>query len=101
MPPYTTNLEYLRDEFHRLDLLLQTAILQFKGVVFLASRVSWQPRYCQHYQFIQMELPLPDEPSRLLLWQTYLNHHISPEVNLNYLASVLKFSGGQIQQAIA
>lgn len=30
MPPYTTNLEHLLDEFHRLDWLLERAIQQFR-----------------------------------------------------------------------
>ncbi|MBD2207034.1 ATP-binding protein [Calothrix sp. FACHB-1219] len=82
--------------------LIEQQIEQFQGLVFLATHVLWQPNHAQHYQFIQIKLPLPDESSRLLLWQTSLNqsHTIHPQVNLSYLASAFRFSGGQIQRAI-
>lgn len=31
MSPYTTNLEHLRDEFRRLDWMLERAIQQFRS----------------------------------------------------------------------
>lgn len=82
--------------------LIEYQIEQFSGLVFLATHVSWQPTRTQNYQFIHIELPLPNESSRLLLWQTLLNQNniVNPEINLSYLASAFRFSGGQIQKVI-
>ncbi len=97
--------ELLADEpkFQIAVQLVEREIAQFPGLVFLGSRASWQPKDGWRYRFILIELPLPDERSRLLLWQTHLNGSaiISPDVNLDYLASAFRFSGGQIQRAIA
>ncbi len=96
--------ELLKEEpkYRNAIKLVEHQIEQFRGLVFLATHITWQPSHAQHYQFIHIELPLPDESSRLLLWQNSLNHshNIDPEVNLNYLASAFRFSGGQIQKAI-
>ena len=96
--------ELLKEEpkYQNAIQLIEHQIEQFPGLVFLATHVPWQPSHTQRYQFIPIELPLPDESSRLLLWQQSLNHNhtIHPEVNLSYLASAFRFSGGQIQKAI-
>ncbi len=83
--------------------LVEREIAQFPGLIFLGSHASWQPKDGWRYPFIPIELPLPDERSRRLLWQTHLNgsQTIGSDVNLDYLASAFRFSGGQIQRAIA
>ncbi|MEH2048254.1 AAA family ATPase [Nostoc sp.] len=81
---------------------IEYEIEQFKGLIFAASQTSWQPTTSRSYQFIQIELPLPDERSRQHLWQRLLSpKSIDPDLNLDYLASAFRFTAGQIQQAIA
>jgi ATPase family associated with various cellular activities (AAA) len=89
---------------HQLTMrLVEQEIEQFKGLIFLGTRSPWQPGYPCRYQFIQIDLPLPDERSRQTLWETYLgdDRTVSTNVDLDYLASAFRFSGGQIQRAIA
>jgi ATPase family associated with various cellular activities (AAA) len=96
--------ELLREEpkYKNAIQLIEQQIQQFSGLVFLATHVSWQPSHTHNYKFIQIELPLPNESSRLLLWRNFLNQNkiINPEINFSYLASAFRFSGGQIQAAI-
>lgn len=81
---------------------LEYEIEQYKGLIFAASQTSWQPTASHPYQFIQIELPLPDERSRQHLWQRLLSpKSTDPDLNLDYLASAFRFTPGQIQQAIA
>lgn len=80
---------------------IEYEIEQFKGLIFAASQTSWQPTASRPYQFIQIELPLPDERSRQHLWQRLLSpKSTDPNLNLDYLASAFRFTPGQIQQAI-
>lgn len=80
---------------------VESEIEQFKGLVFAASQTPWQPA-SYRYQFIQIELPLPNERSRQQLWQRLLSQKATDsDLNLDYLASAFRLTPGQIQQAIA
>ena len=80
---------------------VESEIEQFKGLVFVASQTPWQPA-SYRYQFVQIELPLPDERSRQHLWQRLLSQKATDsDLNLDYLASAFRLTPGQIQQAIA
>lgn len=83
--------------------LIEQAIAQFQRLVFAGSESSWQPKPDAAYCFVQLELPLPDARMRQKLWQIHLqqNRQVSSDINLSYLASAFRFSGEQIQQAIA
>ena len=82
---------------------IEQAIAQLHGLVFAGSETSWQPSTDSTYRFVQLELPLPDAPIRQTLWQNYLQprHLMGSDLQLDYLASAFRFSGGQIQEAIA
>ena len=96
--------ELLADEqkYRSAIRFIEQAIAQFPGLVFAGSESSWYPDADTVYRFVQIELPLPDARMRQTLWQTYLSQsqQVSPEIQLDYLASAFRFSGGQIQQAI-
>jgi hypothetical protein len=81
----------------------ERAISQFPGLVLAGSETAWQPSTTTNYRFIQLELSLPDARLRQILWQKYLqqSQQVSSDIQLDYLASAFRFSGGQIQQAIA
>ncbi|MBW4518563.1 MAG: AAA family ATPase [Scytolyngbya sp. HA4215-MV1] len=80
---------------------IEFEIEQLKGLVFVASQTSWQPT-SYRYQFIQIELPLPDERSRQHIWQRCLSQKSTDaDLHLGYLASAFRFTPGQIQQAIS
>ncbi|HEY9645318.1 MAG TPA: hypothetical protein V6C88_03060 [Chroococcidiopsis sp.] len=80
---------------------VESEIEQFKGLVFAASQTLWQSA-SYRYQFIQIELPLPNERSRQHLWQRLLSQKVTDsDLNLDYLASAFRLTPGQIQQAIA
>ncbi len=82
---------------------IEQAIAQFHGLVFAGSESPWQPHTNITYRFVQLELPLPDDRMRQTLWQTYLQQtrQGSSQIQLGYLSSAFRFSGGQIRQAIA
>ncbi len=83
-------------------LFIEQAIAQFQELVFAGSESPWQPEPDAAYRFVQLELPLPDARMRQQLWQIHLqNRQVSSDINLSYLASAFRFSGKQIQQAIA
>jgi ATP-dependent 26S proteasome regulatory subunit len=82
--------------------VIDRAISQFPGLVLAGSETAWQPSTNTNYRFIQLELPLPDARRRETLWHKYLQQcqQVSSDIQLDYLASAFRFSGGQIQQAI-
>jgi ATP-dependent 26S proteasome regulatory subunit len=82
---------------------IDRAISQFQGLVLAGSETTWQPSTNNNYRFIQLELPLPDARLRQILWHKYLqqSQQMNSDIQLDYLASAFRFSGGQIQQAIA
>jgi ATP-dependent 26S proteasome regulatory subunit len=83
--------------------VIERAISQFQGLVLAGSETAWQPSTNTNYRFIQLELPLPVDRIRQILWHKYLqqSQQVSSDIQLDYLASAFRFSGGQIQQAIA
>lgn len=97
--------ELLKDDPIYLSAIdvVQQEVERFPGLVFLGSRVRWQPGDPFRYRFISIELPIPDERLRQKLWEVHLHngHAIDAEVNSSHLASVFRFTGGQIRQAIA
>jgi len=94
--------DLLADAAHHTTILqVEYEIEQFKGLIFAASQTPWQP-VSHGYQFIQIELPLPDERSRQHLWQHLLSQKATDsDLDLDYLASAFRLTPGQIHQAIA
>lgn len=76
---------------------------RFQGLVFLGSHLPWQFADPSRYKFVSIELPQPDERLRQKLWELHLQngYSVSAEVDPGYLASAFRFTGGQIQRAIA
>ncbi len=82
--------------------MVEQALEQFPGVVFGGSRQPWQPEREHGYCFISLEVPMPDEKARQCLWEIQLQSHPAQmsDLDLPYLASAFRFSGGQIRRAL-
>ncbi len=82
--------------------MVEQAVELFPGVVFAGSRQPWQRSREHSYRFITLEVPMPDEQNRQRLWQIQLQHHQAEvsDLDLPYLASAFRFSGGQIRRAL-
>ena len=80
------------------------AMEEFSLVTFLAGEKSWNPRALwQKHTFVKMEFPVPTYPLRKRLWKLSLDgqYHVSPEINIDVLANKFRFTGGQVQDAVA
>jgi ATP-dependent 26S proteasome regulatory subunit len=89
-------------EAHRQSIL--EWVRQRPGVVFLSSRVAWEPGGgAIDKPFVKIEMPVPPFSVRKQLWQTLLDDHMSvaPDVDLDVLANKFRLTGGQIRDAVA
>lgn len=97
--------ELLKDEPMYLNArqAVEQEMERFQGLIFLGSHLSWQFTDPSRYKFVSIELPQPDKRLRQKLWELHLQngHPVSAEVDSGCLASAFRFTGGQIQRAIA
>ena len=74
-------------------------------LTFLDSKADWEPTSeFEDHLFMNISFPVPDYEVRKNWWNSLLrssNCHVSPEVNIDELASNFRISGGQIRDAIA
>ncbi|MCK4819362.1 ATP-binding protein, partial [bacterium] len=90
-------------EIHYLNILV-TAIEEFSFVTFLAGEKPWNPReILKKDAFIRLDIPLPTYSIRKRMWESSLDtiQPLSLDVNTDALANKFRFTGGQIQDAIA
>ena len=82
---------------------VESAISRAPSVVFLGSQCSWHPQKVAAYGVTQLEISLPDEPQRVQLWTQQIQAlgYGETELDVPYLARAFRFSGGQIQRALA
>lgn len=90
-------------DIHYQNLIVR-AIEEFSFVTFLAGEKSWNPPASLKKQtFIKMEFPIPPYSLRKDLWELSLDsrYPLPSEVNIDVLANKFRFTGGQIQDAVA
>lgn len=91
------------DQRSALQVLLRS-LEERRGLAFLAGDRTWEPMDALHNsRFFRLEFPRPRYSDRLELWHKSLNGDTSLEtdVGVEDLANKFRFSGGQIQDAVA
>lgn len=84
--------------------ILNRAIEELSFITFLAGEKPWHPKTgLKKYTFLEIQFPIPAYHLRKDLWKMSFNgqYSVSPEVDIDVLASRFQFTGGQIQDAIA
>jgi SpoVK/Ycf46/Vps4 family AAA+-type ATPase len=90
-------------DIHYQNIIIR-AIEEFSLVTFLAGEKPWNPPASLKKQtFIKMEFPIPPYSLRKDLWELSLDgqYPLLSEVNTAILADKFRFTGGQIQDAVA
>jgi SpoVK/Ycf46/Vps4 family AAA+-type ATPase len=84
--------------------VLAKAIEEFSFITFLAGEKPWNPGVLsKKHTFLKMVFPIPPYPLRKRLWKLSLDgqYTVSADVNIDAFANKFRFTGGQIQDAIA
>ena len=88
-------------EAHRLSVLHE--LRPYPGIVFLASRISWEPAEGVFVRpFLKVELPVPPFDVRRRLWQVHLEERFgaAADQDLDALANKFRFTDGRIRDAV-
>ena len=91
------------DKKPMLDVFLRTLDRQ-RETVFLAGETAWEPgRLGLRRPFVRVETSVPEYSRRTEIWAAALNGHQKSDTQLNIeeLATKFRFTGGQIQDAVA
>ena len=86
-----------------LDVFIRS-LARHRELIFLAGEAAWEPsELARRAAFIRVELPRPRAYRRMQIWSAALNGYQRPEkcLNLEELATKFRFTGGQIQDAVA
>ncbi len=88
----------------RRQNVLARAIEDFSFITFLAGEKQWDPyALVRKNRFVEVRFPTPSYPLRRRLWKLLLDsqHAVSADANISVLANKFRFTGGQIQDAVA
>ncbi len=94
----------LEEDKHQSQLKwLAETVRTFSRLAFLLGGRAWKP--CQFFReqaFIDVEICVPNDRSRRLLWEQYCRprHRFAEDIDLGSLASKFRFTPGQIQDAV-
>lgn len=101
------NFDYLitDDEKYRNELDSLVGVIQtLSRLTFMFGSKPWNgQRSLTEQVLVSLELPLPDEKERVLLWESLSTGHeaIASDVDIRVLASKFRLTSGQIQDALA
>lgn len=85
----------------RLRLLLE-ALRDFRGIVLLLSRKRWTPpEPLAHYEFLAVELGIPEDAERKRLWERLADgYSLDGRIDWTALSGQFQFTCGQMEQAL-
>ncbi|CAB1062412.1 ATPase, AAA family [Olavius sp. associated proteobacterium Delta 1] len=102
---YWDNFDALLADDKRAALqVLFRSLKERRGLAFLAGDRTWEPMDALHESpFFRIKFPRPRYSDRLELWHKSLNGDtpLETDVGVEDLANKFRFSGGQIQDAVA
>jgi AAA+ superfamily predicted ATPase len=94
----------LSDDKRMLLNVLLHELEQWHRLTFLAGETAWEPAdELHHLSFARIEFVRPAYGERLQMWNRFIDGSNQPEMELDLtvIANKFRFSGGQIQDAVA